>query len=205
MPYMLKLSSRIQITQMVSQLTFIFTFVLAILRRGAIAQAKGNNSEAADYYKDAVSLNESEPTPWLMLGLLDLSIGALRPSRTSIERILRKIDPNHIHALLLSGNDRIISARSVQQPKAEDTRKSHLKEAVKFFDKVLRLDKTNCFAANGLGCVFYEAGYTNEARDAFAAVREAKSSMTTAQINLGHVLVDLGQYQSAIAVVRNTH
>lgn len=72
---------------------------------------------------------------------------------------------------------------------------------MKFFDKVLRIDSKNVYAVNGLAIALAENGYIQEARDGFTLVREANENIASAQLNLGHLLVDSGNFRSAIATV----
>lgn len=77
--------------------------MIAIIRLGAISQQRGNFTEAADLYKDALGVDDSYKNAWIMLGLLDLKNNAFRPARGSFERVLRKHDSHDIYCLLLSG------------------------------------------------------------------------------------------------------
>ena len=62
------------------------------------------------------------------------------------------------------------------------------------------MNPKSVYAANGLAIALAETGNLNESRELFSLVRESAPEMQSAQLNLAHVLVDIGQYKAAIAI-----
>lgn len=150
-------------------------------------------------FKDALALDEGNPDTWTLLANLDLCKKAYRPAKGSFERILKNIDRNDTYALIALANDRLFHARNEAKP---DLKHNYYKEAVKLLDKVLREDPKNLYAAHGLAIALAETGHLAEAKDTFGLVREADVNFMPAQVNLAHVLMEMGQYGSAITLVR---
>ena len=171
----------------------------ATLRLGVILQERGQVAESTDQLKDALGIDENNVDAWILLANQDLAKNAYRNARTSFERVLKKISQKDVYCLLAIGNDKLLHGRNEPKP---DVKSSIFKEAMKCFDKVLREDPQNVYAANGVSIALAETGFWNEAKDGFAAVREASPNLVAAQLNLAHTYVELGQYTNAIALVR---
>jgi RNA polymerase-associated protein CTR9 len=170
-----------------------------MLRLGSLAQNAGNLQEASDLFKDALGIDAENADAWIMLGNLDLEKRAHRAARGSFERVLKKIDQRDVYSLIALGNERLVQARN--ETKA-DVKSGVYKEATKFFDKVLRMDPRNVYAAAGFGIALAETGHFQEAKDAFIQILEAAPTLETAHLNMAHILVELNQYRNAIPLVR---
>lgn len=170
----------------------------AILRIGCILQARGQVAESTDQFKDALGIDEASADTWILIANQDLAKNAHKNARGSFERVLKKIEPRDVYSLLAIGNDKLLHGRSEPKP---DVRADIYKEAVKCFDKVLRIDPKNAYAAHGLGIALAETGHPSEAKEVLLAVCEAAPNLSSAQLSLAHVNVELGQYDSAIALV----
>jgi len=68
------------------------------------------------------------------------------------------------------------------------------------FDSVLRHDRTNGLAANGVGMVLAEEGHLKQAKDVFSRVKTAVagSRLGDATVNLAHLLVLEGRHLEAV-------
>ena len=169
----------------------------ALLRLGAIHERRGKFADAAKLYKQAMAKDEKNLNAITCLALLDLRTKNYKASKHGFTKILQSINNHDAFALVALGNERLYGAR---HDKPENRSKLY-KEAIRLFDKALRCQPQCVYAVNGLGIVMAENGHFAEARQAFLSAREAASSeMKSAQINLAHVLVELGQYRQGIAL-----
>lgn len=120
-----------------------------------------------------------------------------KDARHGYENILKSVSDRDAYALLALGNDRL---HAVRHEHSAEKRAQFIREALKLFDKVLRMDSHNVYAAHGMGICFALQGRLLDARDVFSQVREV-ASLSLVQISLAHVMVELGQYRNAIALV----
>ncbi|KAJ3083845.1 protein required for normal CLN1 and CLN2 G1 cyclin expression [Rhizoclosmatium hyalinum] len=118
----------------------------------------------------------------------------LRDSRKSFEEVLQKADKNDSFALCSVGNIYLVIARFDQKQK-----EVHVKKALEFFDKAVRVDNKNVFGATGVGICLAELGQFEQAREVFTQVLEGATNMPGVSTNLAHVLVELGQTKLAIS------
>ncbi|KAI9331952.1 hypothetical protein BDR26DRAFT_869739 [Obelidium mucronatum] len=117
----------------------------------------------------------------------------LRDARKSFEEVLQNGDKNDCFALCSVGNIYLVIARF--DPKQKEL---HVKKALEFFDKAVRVDNKNVFAATGVGICLAELGKYDHAKDVFTQVLEGAANMPSVSVNLAHVLVELGQVKLAI-------
>lgn len=80
----------------------------------------------------------------------------------------------------------------------------YLKYSFDFYWKVLQMDPSNIYAANGIGAVFAERGKLNEAKEFFIQVREATGDVPDVWVNLAHVYLAQGQHINAIKMVETS-
>ena len=59
------------------------------------------------------------------------------------------------------------------------------------------------YAANGLGVLLAEKGHFYQARETFAAVRDANGDNLDFLVNLAHSNLELGMFPSAVKLVRS--
>ncbi|KAK9765164.1 protein required for normal CLN1 and CLN2 G1 cyclin expression [Basidiobolus ranarum] len=164
------------------------------LRMGLMDQNSGKFTEATDWYKDVLGVDNNNADAWTMLGCLQASMHQTRPSRKTFERILTEIDKHDIYSLCSLGNNYLGLARS---EKKKDIKATLYKKALEFFDKVLRLDDNNVFAATGIAIAAAERGNSAEAREMFAQIRDSAPHLPGLWINLAHINVELGNYRNA--------
>ncbi|KAJ3025557.1 UNVERIFIED_CONTAM: protein required for normal CLN1 and CLN2 G1 cyclin expression [Siphonaria sp. JEL0065] len=117
----------------------------------------------------------------------------LRDARKSFEEVLQNAEKNDSFALCSVGNIYLVIARF--DPKQKET---HVKKALEFFDKAVRVDNKNVFGATGVGICLAELGKFEHAKDVFTQVLEGAANMPSVSVNLAHVLVELGQIKLAI-------
>ena len=95
------------------------------------------------------------------------------PAQKKFERILKQLGTSHDpYALLALGN---IWLQTLHHPIPDkEKEKRHQDRAFSLYKQVLRADPKNLFAANGIGAVLAQKGYTQEARDITAQVLTSK-------------------------------
>lgn len=173
-------------------------FGLAHLRLGLGCFRRGQLSEAADHFKDALgSGNDQNRDAWNCLAAINLKQKAFGPARKSFERVLQNIDKNDPYALVALGN---IYGELARQDKKHVRFDEYHKRAGEFYGKALNLDKGNYFAAQGIGMIYADRGMATEAREVFTQVRSAsiKTFSLDSTLNQAHALVEMGKYAAAI-------
>uniref|UniRef100_A0ABD2W7J2 UDP-N-acetylglucosamine--peptide N-acetylglucosaminyltransferase SPINDLY n=1 Tax=Trichogramma kaykai TaxID=54128 RepID=A0ABD2W7J2_9HYME len=177
-------------------------YIDCYLRLGCMARNKGQIYEASDWFKEALRVDNEHPDAWSLLGNLHLAKQEWGPAQKKFERILKNPNTtNDTYSLIALGN---IWLQTLHQGgKEKETQKRHQDRALELFKKVLKLDETNIWAANGIGCVLAHKGYINESRDIFAQVREATADFPDVWLNIAHIYVEQKQYVSAVQMYEN--
>jgi RNA polymerase-associated protein CTR9 len=112
---------------------------------------------------------------------------------------LVKYDSHDTYALISLGNLYCSIAREIKGTKPQDVEKrnqSYIRGA-QLFQKVLSIDSNNIFAAQGIAIIFVENGHNSVALETFRKIRDAIDDVSV-YINLGHCLIEVGQYSKAI-------
>jgi len=107
------------------------------------------------------------------------------------------MDKYDLEALLELGNTFLNLARREHRSKEK---LEALKRSFEFFDKVLRLDPKNPYAANGIAIAVAERGFFREAKSMFQQIRESKLDIPHLSVNLAHTLTELSEFRSAIVL-----
>ncbi|KAG0333130.1 protein required for normal CLN1 and CLN2 G1 cyclin expression [Podila humilis] len=174
----------------------------AHLRLGVIEQSRGNFDHAGELYKDVfVSIDNRNVDAWTLMGMLQNQQNQIRNSRKTLEKILKDINRHDVYALLALGNNHLGIAREEKENMA--LKQELYKKAYEFFDKVLKLDVFNAYAANGIAISLAVHGHHNEAREMFLQLREAASAIPTIWLNLALVSADMQQYRNAVLLYAN--
>ncbi|KAF9185271.1 protein required for normal CLN1 and CLN2 G1 cyclin expression [Haplosporangium sp. Z 767] len=169
----------------------------AHLRLGVIEQSRGNFEQAAELYKDVFGMIDNKNVDaWTLMGMLQLKQNQIKNSRKTLERIVKDINRHDVYALLALGNNHLGIAREEKDNMA--MKQELYKKAFEFFDKVLKIDAYNAYAANGIAISLAVHGHRNEAREMFLQLREAASTIPTIWLNLALVSADMGQYRNAV-------
>eukprot|EP00053_Salpingoeca_punica_P012866 m.115644 g.115644 ORF g.115644 m.115644 type:complete len:1126 (+) comp16057_c0_seq1:214-3591(+) len=174
-------------------------YIHSCLRLGCIARDRGLVRDASNWYKRALAASPNDVDAWALLGNLHTAKREWQPAQTVFERVLSvKATSQDPYVLLSMGNLYLhtTSTRGAEKDKAE----ASLKRALEFFDKVLAVDPTNIYAANGIGCVMALRGNPQDAKDIFIKVREAagnNSDTVDSWINLAHCYVEQSQFENA--------
>ena len=124
----------------------------------------------------------------------------LGPAQHVFDRII-KSNENDTYSLVALGNIWLHTLYQVNRDK--DKEKRHEQRSLAMYQRVLRIDPRNIWAANGVGCVLAHMRLLNEARDIFAQVREATADFSDVWLNIAHILVEQSQYIRAIQMYEN--
>lgn len=167
-------------------------------RLGFMAKDKGNDFEASEWYKDALSIRDNVEA-WLLLGKQNLDKMEWVNAQKKFEQILSK---TRFDAYSLLGLANLFyCARQEKREKAD--RDKYLKRAQDYYWNVLQHDPSNIYAVNGIGMVMAEKAYIDIAKDIFTQVREALGSHPIPYINLGHIYFLQKEYLRAIQMYSN--
>lgn len=89
--------------------------LLGMLRIGKIQDDRNNNSEALDYYSNALALDPENAIAWYLVGNHHLKTKSYRAARKSFEKVLLT-NTHDIYALCSAGNLCLIFARGDPDP-----------------------------------------------------------------------------------------
>ncbi|CAM9022698.1 unnamed protein product [Wickerhamomyces anomalus] len=112
---------------------------------------------------------------------------------------LVKYDSHDTYALISLGNLYCAIAREIKGKTPQDIEKKNQSyvRGAQLFQKVLSIDPNNVFAAQGIAIIFVENKHSNIALETFRKIRDAIDDVSV-YINLGHCLIEVGQYSKAI-------
>lgn len=113
---------------------------------------------------------------------------------------LQGFDKHDKYSLTGMGNIYLAAARDMPRSNDadKDRRRKMYEKAVEFFDKALQLDPRNAYAAQGIAIALVDDRRDHAtAVQVFSRVRDAIRDASV-HINLGHVYVELRQYQRSI-------
>ncbi|KAJ3215841.1 protein required for normal CLN1 and CLN2 G1 cyclin expression [Dinochytrium kinnereticum] len=129
--------------------------------------------------------------------------GKVKEGREMITRAI-EMDGKAVSAFLLLGSsfyeDKSSKANLKEARKVFEDRELHSRRAFEFFDKALRLDSKNAYAAAGIGISLVEVGRLSQAREVLSQIQEGATNMPTISLNLAHILVELGQTKAAVTL-----
>nr|KAJ3106522.1 protein required for normal CLN1 and CLN2 G1 cyclin expression [Phlyctochytrium planicorne] len=172
-------------------------YIDARLRIASIMINSGKVADGRTIIKEAIEIDKKAISAYLLLGnsLYEdkSSRDNLTGARKVFEEVLQTINKHEPYAFV--GNINVVFARL--DPKNRDT---HIRRAFEFFDKALRLDPKNVYAAAGIAIGLVETGRLNPAREVLSQIQECATNIPMTAVNLAHVLVELGQFKSAITL-----
>ncbi|KAI3631439.1 hypothetical protein MIR68_010929 [Amoeboaphelidium protococcarum] len=147
-------------------------------------------------------------------------------SRQLYDKILKQYKQDDVYSMCQLGTDRLMNARLLasqkrpeqqqqlqgqKQPKIT-TSTDLYKDASKWFDRCLKLDPGCVWAAHGIAIILAENGHLDSAVQAFSAVHDSCLGLNVfgdyqsipskyqVSLNYAHLLVEMEQYQSAVAL-----
>lgn len=176
-------------------------YIDCYLRLGCMERDKGLLFDASDKFKETFRINPDNFEAWTLIGNLHLSKLELTPCQKKFERILdiTRAKPD-LYSMISVGN---VWLQSQYQPIKDVERQRQ--RALLFYNKALKHDPKNIYAASGIGCILAIKGLYNEARDVFSQVREATADFPDVWINIAHIYVEQKQYVPAVQMYENCH
>jgi tetratricopeptide (TPR) repeat protein len=181
------------------------SYVDCTLRQGMAKERRGQLAEAAAMYSEALkdaTRSDHRVTAQSLLGNLHVAQGEWEAAEKAFMHILKTENANDAYAKLALGN--IAYARAQEREKSKGASSAPAKgasatDASKHFASVLKADPSNRFATNGLGVCLASWRFLREAKELFAAAKDAGADPSFTS-NLGHCYVALGQHEQAITM-----
>ncbi|CAG8501740.1 9458_t:CDS:10, partial [Acaulospora colombiana] len=173
------------------------SYTPAHLRLAAIEESHNNYEKANEIYNELLELDEKDLEVRKRRAINILRHGETRTSRKYLEAILNEYDKNDAVALTALGSLFLSKARSIRQENMREQREANYKKAVEYFQKALKTNARNLWAANGITVALAESGRLREAKDMFWKLRE-RNPIPEININYAHVCCHLNDYPSAI-------
>lgn len=131
-------------------------YVDCYVRLGCMARAKGQISEASDWFREVIKFNTEDPDGWSLMANLFMDQTAYGAAQKKFEKILTFEGSKEDHyAIVALGN---IWLETLHQKLPQERRVIHENRALACFKQVLRWEPKNIWAANGIGAVLANKG-----------------------------------------------
>uniref|UniRef100_A0AC35TRU3 TPR_REGION domain-containing protein n=1 Tax=Rhabditophanes sp. KR3021 TaxID=114890 RepID=A0AC35TRU3_9BILA len=177
------------------------TYAEAFIRKGKIAQCKGDFRTASEEFSKIIAFNPRNVDALTCLGCLHMERKEYKHAQEKFDKIIKipehKNDP---FAHLALGTIWLQQLYAPNRVKSKD--EIHVTRAYEFFAKVLRNYPKNIYAANGIAILLAFNAQYDEARECFASVRENSFGIKDAWINLAHVYAMQKNNLNAIKMYR---
>lgn len=115
---------------------------------------------------------------WLMLARLQLARGEMKPAQNSLEKVSKFTQSKDPYVWVSLGQcyQKMCpvlrtAGEGVDDPATLDLHKKTSSKALDCYRRALKLDPSNLYAANGIGCVLADRGNYQEANEMFTTVR----------------------------------
>jgi len=165
----------------------------------------GDDTQALAYLKTATKLFPKNPVTFCAMGYIYMNQTTpnYNLAQKQFEHVNQNIDAKDGTALVGLGTIYFHSATSSKTMEMDKSEK-YLQYASDYFERALRYDPHNMYAALSLGAVLAQRGYLSDAREIFTNVQEssalslkAKSCISTTWLNLAHVFMCQKQFTNA--------
>jgi len=175
------------------------TYVNSYLRLACIARDCGSLKECSAWLKIACAVAPGNPEVLTLVGNLHLSLCDWPPAQSIFNQLLQsKATSVEAYSNLSLGNIYFANL-SVPGKYAK-----HLEYAAQCYKQILRKDKDNAYAANGIGSVLAEMGELFKAKEAFNRVREVSGdTIADAHLNLGHIYLAQKKHAEALQMYQS--
>lgn len=175
------------------------TYVNSYLRLACIARDCGSLKECSAWLKIACAVAPGNPEVLTLVGNLHLSLCDWPPAQSIFNQLLQsKASSVEAYSNLSLGN--IYFANLTVPGKYA----KHLEYAAQCYKQILRKDKDNAYAANGIGSVLAEMGELFKAKEAFNRVREVSGdTIADAHLNLGHIYLAQKKHAEALQMYQS--
>ena len=145
---------------------------------------RGDFSQAARKYKEALEVNPSDEDLHYNLGITLARLGQIEEAKKHYEEAL-KIFPDYVEVHNNLGNLLL--------------NENQLAGAIEHFNEAIRLKPDNPMGHNNLGTALGKQGKLNEAVAEFAEAIKLQPTYVEARVNLANGLISQGQFEKAIA------
>ena len=175
------------------------TYVNCYLRLACIARDCGSLKECSSWLKIACQAAPGNPEVLALVGNLHLSLCDWGPAQKVFDQLLsKKVSSVEAYSKLSMGN---IFFANLNLPK---TYAKHLLRASDMYKSILKKDKANAYAANGIGTVLAEKGELFKAKEVFNRVREVSgATIADAHLNLGHIYLAQKKHPEALQMYQS--
>ncbi|KAJ1371510.1 hypothetical protein KIN20_033475 [Parelaphostrongylus tenuis] len=175
-------------------------------RLGCLARDRGQIYESSVWFKEALSVDPKNADSWVLIGNLHMSKHEWGPGRKKFEHVLCRIDIEDVYSLVSLGNYWMEILFDLDGTKADNPgqKRKCMHQALRMFEKALKIEPRNMWAANGIGCVLASKSLWEEALNIFSQIREATSEFYDACMNTAHAYTELGQYAVALQMYSST-
>lgn len=175
------------------------TYVNSYLRLACIARDCGSLKECSTWLKIACAVAPGNPEVLTLVGNLHLSLCDWPPAQSIFNQLLQsKASSVEAYSNLSLGN--IYFANLAVSGKYA----KHLEYAAQCYKQILRKDKDNAYAANGIGSVLAEMGELFKAKEVFNRVREVSGdTIADAHLNLGHIYLAQKKHAEALQMYQS--
>ncbi|CAL2036808.1 unnamed protein product [Caenorhabditis brenneri] len=174
-------------------------YIDGYLRLGCITRDRHQVYDSSLWLKESVRFDQSSPVVWTLIGNLHFSKSEWMPAQKKFEFILSKIYNNKTpdpYSLVALGN--VWFEQLLNPSRKKEDEKKYIDRALQMYQKALKLQPKNMYAANGIGCVLAYKRNWNDARDVFSQVRESTSEFYDVWLNIAHVCMEREQWMAAV-------
>jgi RNA polymerase-associated protein CTR9 len=170
-------------------------YVDADLRIAGILMAGGKFGEAEGRIKVVIEGDGRNIEARLMLGQCFLEAGKRKEAKSAFEGVLMNVESHDAYALCQCANWYMVASREEPRKKAE-----FMRRAFEFYDKTLKDNSGNYYAANGVAVLVAESGEKGRAKEMFEQIHSAGGGNVNAALNLAHLLTELKEPRLAVTL-----
>lgn len=150
------------------------------LRLACMRIDAGEDSEAEQILRVVVQeINTECAEAWLILARIQMSRGEHKPAQSALEKVNKMTQNKDPYVWVSLGQlwQKMYSVINLHteggqqvDPQQLDTYRKLQAKALDAYRRALKLDSSNMYAANGIGCVLADKGYVQEAQQMFNQV-----------------------------------
>lgn len=175
------------------------SYVNSYLRLACIARDCGSLKDCSEWLKCAHSVAPGNPEVLTLVGNLHLSLCDWQQAQNIFDQLLStKVSNVDAYSKLCLGN---VYFNNLNTP---NRYAKHLQHAANYYESILKRDKANAYAANGIGTILAEKADLPRAKEIFNRVREISGdTIPDALLNLGHIYLALSKHAEALKMYEN--
>lgn len=178
---------------------FVIFYFVAYLRMALVEFKSNNLQQAIDWCTLISKMKPQDATPHALVGYFYLKKEEWSKAQAKFEHIVQNVDKNNIFTHMALGCVYALSLRPHEMK--EDKIESYIKYARQFFERALKNDNKNVYAALSLAALIADYGYLEEARDLFTRAKDYCKETPEILINIGHVFLAQQNYVNAAKMV----